>query len=122
MATVARTDIDRSPVPQPLLWIVPLTLAWTLLITWRPAITASAVPMTAARLTVHGMIALGLWLALERTDLSSEQRRRTWLWIIAPLTLWLAVAWNASIKGVFAVAPNVPLLPIAIIGPVIVGA
>jgi hypothetical protein len=120
MATVARTDIDHSPAPQPLLWIVPLTLAWTLLITWRPAITASAVPMTAARLTVHGVIALGLWLALERTDLSSEQRRRTWLWIITPLTLWLAVAWSASIKGVLVVASNVPLLPIAIIGPVIV--
>jgi hypothetical protein len=122
MATVVRTDIERSPASRPLLWIVPLTFIWTLLITWRPAITASAVPMTAARLTVHGMIALGLWLALERTDLSSRQRRRTWLWIMAPLTLWLAVAWSASVEGVFSATSNLPLLPIAIIGPVIVGA
>lgn len=122
MAIVVRTNINRSPVAQPLLWIVSLTLIWTLLITWRPAITASAVPMTVARLTVHGLIALGLWLALERTTLASEQRRKTWLWIMTPLTLWLAVAWSASVKGIFNVASAVPLLPIAILGPVIVGA
>jgi hypothetical protein len=122
MATVARTDINRSPARQPLLWIVPLTLIWTLLITWQPAITASSVPATAARLTVHGLVALGLWLALERTDLSSAQRRTTWLWIMVPLTLWLAIAWSASVKGVFSAASAVPLLPMAIIGPVLVGA
>ncbi len=122
MATAVRTDIVHSSARRPLLWIVPLTLVWTLLITWRPAITDSAVPMSVARLTVHGMIALGLWLTLERADLDSEQRRRTWLWIMAPLTLWLAIAWSASVKGVFSAASSVPLLPIAIIGPVIVGA
>jgi hypothetical protein len=122
MATVARTDINRSPARQPLLWIVPLTLIWTLLITWQPTITASSVPATAARLTVHGLVALGLWLALERTDLSSAQRRTIWLWIMVPLTLWLAIAWSASVKGVFSLASAVPLLPMAIIGPVIVGA
>jgi hypothetical protein len=41
---------------------------------------------------------------------------------MAPLTFWLAVAWSASIKGVFSVASAVPLLPIAILGPVTVGA
>lgn len=122
MATVVRTDINRSPARQPLPWIVPLTLIWTLLITWRPAITDSSVPMTTVRLMVHGVIALGLWLALERTDLSLKRRRRTWLWIMAPLTLWLAVAWSASTKGVFTTASALPLLPIAILGPVIVGA
>jgi hypothetical protein len=41
---------------------------------------------------------------------------------MAPLTLWLALAWSASIKGLFSVLSAVPALPIAIIGPVIVGA
>jgi hypothetical protein len=122
MAIAASSQINPSPARQPLLWIVPLTLAWTLLITWQPAVTASSVPATAARLTVHGLIGLGLWITLERTDLSSDQRRNTWLWIMVPLTLWLAVAWSASIKGVFSAASAVPLLPIAILGPVIVGA
>jgi hypothetical protein len=122
MATAAATHTNLSPARQPLLWIVPLTLAWTLLITWQPAITASSVPATAARLTVHGLIALGLWLTLERTDLGFEQRRNMWLWIMVPLTLWLAVAWSGSVKGVFSAASDVPLLPIAILGPVIIGA
>jgi hypothetical protein len=122
MATLIRTEANRPHARKHLLWIMPLTLAWTLLITWWPAITDSAVPMTAARLTVHGLIALGLWLALERTGLGSQQRRKTWLWTIAPLTLWLAIAWSAAIKGVFAAASDVPLLPIAILAPVIVGA
>jgi hypothetical protein len=72
-------------------------------------------------LTVHGLIALGLWLGLERTTLNSNQRRSTWLVIMAPLTLWLAIAWCASINGIFNATSEVPLLPMAIIGPVMVG-
>ena len=49
----------------------------------------------------HGLIALGLWLGLERTDLTSDQRRTTWLAMMVPYTLWAAVAWTAAINGVF---------------------
>src|SRR5215831_16846019 len=106
-----------------LLWIVPVTALWTLLIVWQPSITASGVPTTAARLMTYGLIALGLWLGLERTDLTPDRRRTTWLAVMVPFTLWAAVAWSAAINGVFrAGASAVPLLPLAIFLPVIFGA
>src|SRR5262245_58762088 len=108
-----------------LLWIVPLTLLWILLINWQPIISASGVPTTIHQLMAHGLIALGLWLGLESTDLTSDQRRTTWLSVMIPYTLWMAVAWNGAINGVFftgASPPSLPLLPFAIFLPVIIGA
>jgi hypothetical protein len=110
---------------QSLLWIAPLTLLWILLIYLQPAISASGVPTAAPRLMVHGLIALGLWLGLERTDLTSGRRRTTWLAVMIPYTLWMAVAWSSAINGVFftgASPPPLPLLPLAIFLPVIIGA
>src|SRR3989475_5657361 len=72
---------------------------------------------------VHGLVALGLWLGLERTDLTPGQRRTTWLAIMVPFTLGAAVAWTAAIKGVFrASASPLPLLPSAFFLPIIIGA
>jgi hypothetical protein len=113
------------PAWRSLLWIVPVTVLWTLLIYWQPAIPASGVPIMALRLMVHGLIAVGLWLGLERTDLTPGQRRATWLAVMIPYTLWVAVAWSAAINGVFRPDASpfpVPLLPLAIFLPVIVGA
>jgi hypothetical protein len=105
-----------------LLWIVPLTALWIMLIYWQPIIPTSGVPTTAHQLTVHGFIALGLWLGLESTDLTPDQHRTTWLAIMIPYTLWFAIAWSAAINGVFrSGATPLPLLPLAIFLPVIVG-
>jgi len=125
MTTAAvRAGIDPPhPALRSLLWIVPVTALWTLLIYWQPAITGSGVPATAARLMTYGLIALGLWLGLESTDLALGQRRTTWLAVMVPFTLWAAVAWSAAINGVFrAGASPLPLLPLAIFLPVIIGA
>jgi hypothetical protein len=106
-----------------LLWIAPLTLLWTLLIYWQPIIPASGVPTTAVRLMTYGLIGVGLWLGLESTELTSGQRRTTWLAVMIPYTLWMAVAWSAAINGVFRTgASPLPLLPLAIFLPVIIGA
>jgi hypothetical protein len=106
-----------------LLWIVPITLLWTLLIYWQPIIAASGVPTTAVRLMAYGLIGVGLWLGLERTELTSGQRRTTWLTVMIPLTLWAAIVWSAAINGVFRTgASPLPLLPLAIFLPVIIGA
>ncbi len=71
----------------------------------------------------HGVIAVGLWLGLESTDLTPSQRRTIWLAIMIPDTLWFAVAWSAAIDGVFiAGASSFPFLPLAIFLPVIIGA
>jgi hypothetical protein len=51
-----------------------------------------------------------------------RQRLYTWLAVIVPYTLWLAVISSAAINGVFRPGNPVPLLPFAIFLPVIVGA
>src|SRR5258708_21195658 len=111
------------PAWRSLLWTVPFTVLWTWLIYSLPVLPESGLPALAVRLMVHGLIALGLWLGLERTDLTPGQRRTTWLAIMVPFTLWAAVAWTAAINGVFRMgAFPLPLLPSAIFLPVIIGA
>ena len=106
-----------------LLWILPVTVLWTLLIYWQPAIPESGVPTSAARLMTYGLMAVGLWLGLERTDLTPDQRRTTWLAVVILYTLWFAVAWSAAINGAFRTdASSLPLLPLAIFLPAIIGA
>jgi hypothetical protein len=113
--------VPPHPAWRSLLWIMPLTLLWTLLIYWQPIISASGVPTTAARLMTYGLIGVGLWLGLESTDLTPGQRRATWLAVTIPYTLWFAVAWSAAINGVF-LRTGTSLLPLAIFLPVIIGA
>jgi hypothetical protein len=64
-----------------------------------------------------------LWLGLESTDLTPGQRRTTWLAVMIPYTLWFAIAWSAAINGAFRTeASPLPVLPLAIFLPVIIGA
>ena len=120
---VSPAMIPSRPAWRSLLWTVPFTVLWTWLIYSLPALPDSGLPALAVRLMVHGLIALGLWLGLERTDLTPGQRRTTWLATMVPFTLWAAVAWTAAINGVFRTgASPLPLLPSAILLPVIIGA
>jgi hypothetical protein len=106
-----------------LLWIAPLTALWIALNYAVPIIAASGMSTVTARVSIHVMIALGLWLGLERTELTPAQRRNAWLAVMIPFTLWLAFIWGAAINGVFGpgVSP-IPLTPLAIFLPVIIGA
>jgi hypothetical protein len=133
MSTDAVPAAIIAPLPawRSLFWTVPLTVLWAWLIYLLPVVLETGLPALAVRLMVHGLIALGLWLGLERTGLTPDQRRTTWLAIMVPFTLWTAVAWTAAINGVFRVGistlPLLPLLPIpllpwAIFLPVIIGA
>ena len=106
---------------RPLLWLGPLTAPWIVLIYWQPIIQTSGVPTTLHQLTVHGFVALGLWLGLERTDLTPDQRCTSWLAVMIPYTLWFAVAWSAAIHGAFRTGTSLPLLPVAIWLPLIIG-
>jgi hypothetical protein len=122
-AAISADIVSPRPALRSLLWIVPLTLLWILLIYWQPIITASGVPTTAIRLMTYGLIAVGLWLGLENTDLTSGQRRTTWLAVMIPFTLWGAGTWSAAINGVFRTgASPLPVLPLAIFLPLIIGA
>jgi len=104
-----------------LLWSAPLTLLWILVTYWQPAISASSFPTTAVRLMTYALIAVGLWIGIECAGLTPRQRRRTWLTIMIPYTLWMAVAWSAAINGAFRTGTRFPALPVAIFLPVIIG-
>jgi len=123
--TAASLSIDAEPARRPwhsLFWLVPLTALWVALNYAFPVIGASGASTVAARLAIHVLIALGLWLGLERTELTSSQRRNVWLAVMIPFTLWLAVVWSAAISGAFKPgAVAAPLLPIAALGPVLLG-
>jgi hypothetical protein len=123
--TAAAVSIDIVPPRQgwhALLWIAPLTALWVAVIYAFPIIPTSGVQTTAHQLMAHGLIAVGLWLGLERTDLTPSQRRTIWLAVMIPDTLWFAVAWSAAINGAFRTgASPLPLLPLAIFLPVIIG-
>ena len=117
--------VPTRPAWRSLLWIVPVTVLWIVLIYWQPIIPASGVPTTAHQLMAHGLIAVGLWLGLESTDLTPGQRRSTWVAVMIPDTLWFAVTWSAAINGVFRTGASpspVPVLPLAIFLPVMIGA
>jgi hypothetical protein len=119
----------HSAVAQPsqgwraLLWIAPLTALWITVNYAFPIVTASGIQTVASRVFIHLLLALGLWLGLERAELTQSQRRNVWLGVMIPFTLWLAFIWGAAINGVFrpSVSP-IPLVPLAIFLPVIVGA
>lgn len=114
--------IVPPPVRLSLMWTILFTMFWTWLIYALPALPESGFPALGVRLMAHGLIALGLWLGLENTDLTPGQRRVTWLVFMAPFTLWTTLACTAAINGTFrAGASSLPLLPAAILLPVIVG-
>jgi len=123
--TAATLHTNTVPTRQgwrALLWIAPLTALWIALNYSFPIVAASGVQTVGVRVFIHMMLALGLWLGLEQTDLTPSQRRSVWLAVLIPYTLWLAVVWSAAIAGMFRLgASPVPLLPIAIFLPVIVG-
>ena len=128
--STATLSIDALPRRQgwrSLYWMTPIATVWVALTFAVPAINASGVPMAVSRLVVHVFIALGLWLGLERVELTASQRRTTWLAVMIPLTLWLAVAWSAAINGFFNAAGSVPpvslvrFIPMIIAAPILLG-
>ncbi|MDR7004066.1 MULTISPECIES: MFS transporter [Paraburkholderia] len=124
--TAVRVPVDivpRAPAWRSLFWLIPLVALWIVLIYWQPIIPTSGVPTTAHQLTAHALIAVGLWLGLESTDLTPGERRTTWLAVMIPDTLWFAVVWSAAINGAFRTdASPLPMLPLAIFVPVMIGA
>jgi hypothetical protein len=118
---IAVTSSARGQPWRVLLWLAPLTAFWIGLNYWVPGLQASGVPTTTVRLATHIAIVLGLWLALERTELAPRRRLGVWLALVVPYTLWLAVIWSAAINGVFRPGNAPQLLPFAIFLPVILG-
>jgi hypothetical protein len=123
--TTTTLTVENHPGHQglrALRWLVPLTGLWIALNYALPVIGASGVPTVVSRLTIHVMVALGLWLGLERATLMPSQRRNVWLAVMIPFTLWLAIIWSAAVNGFFKPGGAIPWLPLAALGPVIIGA
>lgn len=124
--TAAALHADITPPRRgwrSLLWVLPLTALWIALTYSIPVVSTSGVQTVALRVIIHMLLALGLWLGLERIDLTPRQRRNSWLAGLLPYTLWLSVIWSGAINGAFRPGTNaVPLLPLAIFLPVIIGA
>jgi hypothetical protein len=128
--STATLGIDAMPGRQgwrSLYWMTPIAAVYVALTLAVPSINASGVPMVVSRLVVHVFIALGLWLGLERAELTASQRRATWLAVMIPLTLWLAVVWSAAINGFFSAAGSIPpvslvrYIPVIIAAPILLG-
>lgn len=119
--TVSAGVVAPHPTRLSLISAALFTTLWTWLIYAVPALPESGLPALGVRLMTYGLLALGLWLGLERTSLTPKQRQATWLFVMIPFTLWATIAWTAAINGSFrAGASSLPLLPAAILLPVIV--
>jgi len=88
-----------------------------------PGLAPTGIPTILIRVALHVLILSGLWLGLARTDFSPARRLAIWLAFVVPFTLWLAIVWPLALNGAFEPGlAGIPRLPIAILGPVIVGA
>ena len=122
-SSISAGVIAPHPARLSLIYAAVFTILWTWLIYALPALPESGVPALGVRLISYGLLALGLWLGLERTSLTPKQRQASWLSIMIPFTLWATASWTAAIDGAFrAGASSLPLLPAAMLLPVIVGA
>jgi hypothetical protein len=102
-----------------------LAAAWLGLNFSFPNLAPSGIPNTVTRIIINGIILIGLWRGLYRTDFTARTRVAVWLAIAVPLTLWAALVQQLAVQGAFRPIPGVtrvlPLLPVAIFVPVVVG-
>jgi len=111
------------------LLVLPAALAaagWLWLNFAFPDFAPAGIPNTVTLiLTFNGIILIGLWRGLLRTDFTATARVAVWLGIAVPYILWTAVIWGLAVHGAFRPIRGpiraVPALPAAILLPVVVG-
>jgi hypothetical protein len=54
------------------------------------------------RLIISGVLVVGLWLGLARTDFTPGTRRAVWLAIVLPFAAWQVAIWMLAVQGQFA--------------------
>src|SRR3984893_16720332 len=90
---------------------VVLAAAWLALNVPFPDLGPTRIPTAVTRLIIHGIILVGLWLGLSRTDFTVGTRVGVWLAVAVPFTLWLALVWRVPRGGVFRGGPGGPRPP-----------
>src|SRR5205823_4593042 len=89
-----------------LIWMVPLTILWVVLIYWEPIIQTGGVPTSAHQLAAHGLIAAPLLLLSKRVGQLLDAIPVTWLVALQLYRVfgsWALAAWlRGELPGVFA--------------------
>lgn len=100
-----------------------LAAAWFGLNLLVPSLAVGRVPFRLMLiLACDGVILYGLWRGLDRTGFSPVKRAVTWLGVTLVLTAWIAAVWMLAAMGIFQrTIGNVPVLPIAIVFPIVIG-
>lgn len=101
-----------------------LAMAWLALQVAFSGLGPAGVPAF-QRGMIHATVAMGLWFGLARTHLSARERAVTWGVIVGLMSAWLVTIWALAVNGFFrpaVKAPNLPLVPLAIVVPVVAGA
>ncbi|HLZ02454.1 MAG TPA: hypothetical protein VKR55_09925 [Bradyrhizobium sp.] len=73
------------------------------------------------RSAIVAAILWGLWIGLGRTMSAPEARQATWLTVAGVLITWLVAVWLLAGVGAFEPGMPIPLLPPAIVLPLIIG-
>lgn len=100
-----------------------LAAAWIAVNLLSPELAVGRVPLRLGLMLVSDAVLLyGLWRGLARADFSQTTRVAAWLVVTLILTIWIAAVWTLAAHGVFRrEIGNVPVLPIAIFLPVLLG-
>jgi hypothetical protein len=100
-----------------------VTVGWLGLNAVFPAFEPTGIPSAVVRLIIDGLIAVGLWRALARTDFSPATQRAVWLTILIPFVAWQVLVWMLALRGMFMgalISAPIPV-PLAIVVPFVVG-
>ena len=100
-----------------------LAAAWFGVNLLGPDLAVGPVPVRLVVLLVSSAVLLyGLWRALARADFSPGTRVAAWVAVALVLTIWIAATWTLAAKGIFQRdIGKVPLLPFAIVLPILLG-
>lgn len=100
-----------------------LAAAWIGLNLLAPDLAVGRVPLRLGLMLVSDAVLLyGLWRGLARADFSPTTRVAAWLAVALILTAWIATAWTLAADGIFQRdIGKVPMLPIAIFLPILLG-
>ena len=98
------------------------TICWLAINAGFPELRVAGIFSTVTRLTITATILGGLWFGLARTQFDRGKRITTWLVVAVTFLAWQAVVWSAAAAGSFSLQPGaIPMLPIAIILPLVIG-
>ena len=88
-----------------------------------PDLAVGRVPLRLLLMLVSDAVLLyGTWRGLARTDFSPTTRVAAWLAVALGLTVWIGTIWTLAVNGVFQRdIGKVPVVPVAILLPVLLG-